>query len=267
MNRSALAPGAAVVLLSGLAAWVGAHLAEPAPAAPEESGRDAGTADRLDELDRRVGYLDRRLDQVEASLAELRGLLENAPPKAADGSAGGAAADGTGRPAGVGPPGPSPEAGEPVREKTDAELQAEREAKLQQGWRQAAQRFVPARLMAFADDRPAAAEKRRLDAVIEARQVAAELTLPEDQLDRLEEIYREQAERMARDVGPLVRDGLEKADVPAVLTQLDAVWTELDRRVRDVVGPEKFERYRDGQAPVRGQFREVLEGYRPKETR
>jgi hypothetical protein len=263
-SRSAVALGAVVVVLAGLAAWAGAHLAHPSEAPAVVPARDPDVGNRLDELDRRVGYLDRRLDAIEGALGELRRTLEDAGPArpVVPGAADPAGPRGPDRTA----PGvaPVPKDGEPAREPTDAELQEQRLAQIEKGWRDAAARFVPARLLALADDRPAAAEKRRHDALLEARSVAMSLSTTEDQLDPLVRIYQDQAERLARDVGPLVRDGLEHADVAAVQAQLDLSWAELDRRVKELVGPELFERFSEEQAVVRGHFRTTLEGYRPK---
>lgn len=269
-SKSTLALGAAVVVLAGFSSYVGAHLAQPAPDEPAGPENPSDRRSRDDEIDRALGNQNVRITRVEDAIGDLRNSVDALLELRARAPGGQPAAGPAGdeahvaKPTTTGTVTPVPEAGNLPVEKTDEELQAERVAKIHAGWKQAAKTFVPARLTAFADDRPGAAERRRHGATLEARQMALAIGVEEKQLDAVEALYRDVADRTARDVGPLVRDGLERADLVAVQAKLDETWAEMDRRAKEILGTEQFQKFVEVTTFERGHFRDVLQPKPPK---
>jgi hypothetical protein len=267
MSSKALALGGVVVVLSGLAAWVGAHLALPA-AVPQELPA-AGGADvrsQLEEIERRLGYVEQRLEATERAAFEARDLAQ----ALRDRPAGGASAPGPANPPDVGGPAPAngsgaakgPAAAAP--EPTDEERHAARVKNIQDTLRREARTMVPAILRQMADTDPRAAEARARDARIAARQMSVALAVTGEEADRLVALYVEQAERTAREIGPLVKDGLEKADVAAVEAGFQAAWDDMDRQAREILGDQKVARFTENAGSMRQLIREVLADHRKR---
>lgn len=260
-SRSLLPLAGAVVVLCGASAWFGARMAPST--APETPARDEGPADAdpalreaIDELGRRLGYVERRLEAVERVAANAAQPAAATPGRPGAGDrwvpshAGERPGPRTGTPA---PAAPDPE--QPP--KTDEEHQREQAAKIRSIALTAARSAVPAQFAALADDGPGADDARRFQATLDGRQMAMSVGVLGGPVDDLVEIFRDQAAQLARDVGPLVRDGLDKADPSAVQTKLDAIWAETDRRARDVLG-DRFEKFLAEAETTRKVVREVV---------
>lgn len=267
MSSKLVLGGAVVVVLAGAAAFVGASLAstpQPAPADPVPAAApDASVHAQLEEFDRRIESLERRVEAVEKIATDARDLAEALRDRTAPAAARGPAASPATSGSTTGPtPGRSgTDAAAPEREMTDDERRAARIRQIQDTVRADMKRDLPILIRRLGDDSPKAAEKRVVDARIAARQMAVALALDGEQADRLHVVMLEEAERTAREVGPLVRDGLEKADVTAVRTAFDAIWDDVDRRAREIVGETKYEKFAENAGYMRHYIRDVLSDY------
>ena len=263
VKLSSAALGAVVIVLAGVASYVGATLAQPpAPAAePTSDGADADMRSHQDELDRRIENLERRMGAVEEIAISARDLAESLRDQRT--SAGAAAPGGSGVAAppaenpGTGSASPEPPA-KPGRELTEEEVRAERAQKIRDAVRRDNARDVPALLASYADTRPAAVEKRRQLASIEARQMAVSLAVTPEQATQLGELFENHAVRLAQEVGPLVKDGLDKADPVVVEAGLTRVWDDMDRRAKEILGDTRFASFGEQTQYMRTVIRDVL---------
>src|SRR5207244_1262144 len=88
----------------------------------------------------------------------------------------------------------------------------------------------------LADTSVKGAEDRQAQAVVEAAAVAHQFRITtEPGRDEVRRIFEDQWEAQARDVGPLVREGLDKADVAVVRDRLRDSWAETDRRMKPLL--------------------------------
>lgn len=234
---------------------------EPAPvAAPRD---DAGLRAQLDEMERRNEYLDQRVAGLERTTSEMRDLLEamrdRRGPTAVP-APGAPVAPETPRVAGD-PPSMDPASPlfDPSR-MTDEELRTARLRQIQDRVRADARRDVPVRLAALASTDEKVIERRRLEARLEGRQMAIALGATDDDAAKLVTLFVESADREASEVGPLVRDGIDRADIAAVAAKLGEGWLEMDRRAKEALGEEKFGKYAESIGGMRSLTREVLAG-------
>ena len=263
-----------VVPLSGLAAYVGANAALPPTAEPASSaGGSADLMARLDEIDRRLGYMDERLEAAEATAMQARdladGLRERRPlgpapstaappttPPATDTDQTGT--DRTGTPVEPGAATAGPQGLPDLSQMSDEQLREARIRQIQESVRAGMRTAIPARLMELASTGPGAEEKRVAGARVEARQMAIALALTGDEADKLTEIYFDQLEKQVNEVGPLVRNGMAQADLDAVESRLTEGWTETDRRALEVMGDAKFQKFAENAGAMRSMTRDVL---------
>jgi hypothetical protein len=146
----------------------------------------------------------------------------------------------------------------PAAEPTDDQLREARIKKIQDSVRNAARTWVPVQFAAIGSTDEKVIEKRRLDARLESRQIAVALALTQEQADQLKDIWLENVDRTTREVGPLVREGLEKSDLDAVQARLDEGWVEMDRRSREVLGDASFQKLSEVTGNSRTLIREVI---------
>jgi hypothetical protein len=249
-----------VLLIAAGVGWLITRQPTPeysVPTGPTRSASDADLISRFDEFDRRLANIERRLGAAEsiateardlaAALRDARGTGPAAPANAAP--AAGPSRDSAAPGSGDAPPAPA---------KTDEEIRQDRFKQIQDFHRVQARSWVPVALAEMASTDVKVQEKRRTDARLEARQMAVALALTQEQADQLGKIWIEQADRAARDVGPLVKDGLAKADLDAVRTKLDEGWTEMDRQVKEAFGEATFTKLSEVTNVARVRIRDAL---------
>lgn len=236
-----------MVLLSGVAAYVGAGMAhetsQPAPAAPAPVS-PSGSA--IESVERRIEYLEKRLDLVEIRLArvpEEPAVVAPAPPARA-------------------PADPETTA-PPVAKKPEAARDESPEA-AKESIRLHVKQIMAKRLQyvmsLYADASREGESNRSIQATSEAVALLQGHRLNGDVLE--EEFRRIMADEWAagaRDIGPLVRDGLEKADIATVRSRLLAIYAETDRRLRPHFDDEQWEAYETHAKALRKAYEEVLD--------
>ncbi|MCE9635940.1 MAG: hypothetical protein K8T90_09560 [Planctomycetes bacterium] len=254
------------VVLVCVVGWVlvqTGHAPREPPGAPSS---DAGLRAQLDEVERRNEYLDQRVAGLERTTSEMRDLLESMRDRRGPTAAPVPVAPTT-EPKAATPDAPLDAASmdpasptfDPSR-MTDEQLRAARVRQIQDRVRADARRDIPARLVSLASTDEKVIDKRRLEARLEGRQMAIALGTGGDEADKLVAIFVESADREASEVGPLVRDGIDRADLAAVGSKLGEGWLEMDRRAKDALGDEKFSKYSESIGAMRSLTREVLAG-------
>ncbi len=254
MNRTTgmLVLGAvAVIALSGASAYLGASLAgsggaqrggEPAPPA---RASDADLGRRMEEIDRQLGYLQeqmRVLGETSRTALDLARDLDarmksrvGTGPADATGRSDAAIAPGNGAGTSANPA--------PTRTLTSEEIAAENLASMRDIHLQGSRRFLTHQMKLLSDTSRQGAEDRRAQALVEAGQVARRFRLDATKEDAVLRIYQEQLEQAHRDVGPLVRDGLERADVTVVRDRLRAIHKATDERIEPLLTEEQWKQY------------------------
>jgi hypothetical protein len=246
--------GAAVVLLAGVAAYVGAGLARdgdaaPPPAAPAASGPSAAA---LESLERRIAYLEKRLDIVEVRVGNAGASDEPvaAPPAAPVAPT---RPDETAKPSApaVKPDAPAPD------ESPEGQM-----ARIQA--RSASNRLLHT-MSLFSDATADGDAARSRQAVSDAMAFVQRFALDGDAVeDDLRQVFADQWAAGARDVGPIVRDGLEKADIATVRDRLRTIQAETDRRLREFLNEEQRKEYEESAAAGRKAAEALLDEYERK---
>jgi hypothetical protein len=230
----------------------------PALGTPATAPAGADLASRLDEFDRRLGNLERRVSAVESMAAQARDLAEALRDQRSGAAPAATSPAAVRGPGAAGSGGDATSSGTPDSAKTDDQLREERIRKIQAAVHERARTWVPAKLAAIGSTDPKAVEQRRTEARLEAHQMAVALALTPEQADKLQEIWIENADRMTREVSPLLKDGVEKADLEAVETKLSEGWAEMDRRAKEALGEAQFAKLDEATGSSRSLIREVI---------
>src|SRR5262245_21535432 len=252
--------GAAVVLLSGLAAYLGAHAGSPAPAeAPHrESAGPSDTA--LESIDRRLKYLEQRMDVVEINVQTALDLARNA---AAHPPAGGNSAV----------PAPSPEGATTTPKPADAQppkaLEPNRNdgadgqmAKLRDLHATTSKGRVVHTMTLYTDATRDGDANRTAQSLADAQALMQRYGLSGDEVaKKIEKVYAEEWAQGAREIGPLVHDGLEKSDVSMVRERLKTLWADTDRKLRGFFDDETWKSYEESMAGQRKANEAVLDEF------
>jgi hypothetical protein len=242
--------GAAVVALSGLAAYLGASLASRGTASvaapPAPAGIDPA---QIESLERRLKYVEHRVD-----LLELRaGAANDAAPATSTTPAPAAAPPKTVAHDPAAPAVPVP----PVDDGADGQL-----AKLRDVSRATTRNVVVYQMSLMSDATTEGAANRLAQARLDARALMSRFALRGDELqDKLAKIYLDQWETSARDVGPIVRDGLEKADITTVKERLRGIHAATDKSVRPLLDDETWKQYESVAAAARKSAEGVLDEF------
>lgn len=256
--------GAVVVVLSGAAAFVGTRLARDEPAAPSAPGpRPAADSATVDALERRIGYLEKRVDLVEETsrtALELARLLDErmraAPgthPPAAPATS--PAPDGTAPSRSTGDPAAKPE---PDRDDgADGQM-----ARLREIAKTTTRGRVVHTMTLFADATREGDANRAAQANAEAAALINRFGLDGDAVeDKIRKVYADEWAAGARDIGPIVHDGLGKADVATVRQRLRGLYEETDRQLRPFFDDETWKQYQDAAAGMRKAGEAVLDEF------
>jgi hypothetical protein len=245
-----------VVLASGIAAYFGASLAprtpvEAVPARPVDPAT-------LESVDRRIGYLK---DEVE-KLAERVDALEVSVRERAE-----AAAQESPKSESPAPASPSaPTASEPSKAETPPQSiddgAAGQMATLKEIYRKNLRSLLVGTMKIYADTSEEGARRRFAQGTSDGDGLVRRFGLDMDKSQEpARRILREQWEQASREIGPLVRDGLEKADVGTVRDRLRKIHADTDQKLRPLFDDEKWKQYQDVVTPVRKATEEVLEEF------
>jgi hypothetical protein len=99
-------------------------------------------------------------------------------------------------------------------------------------------------MAAYADTTRDAPANRAAQALSDAHELMAMLDLRgEDVRDQLVKIFKERLESASRDIGPIVREGLDRTDIATVRTRLKDLDAETDRKLRAVLDEATWKRY------------------------
>jgi hypothetical protein len=241
----------ATVLLSGISAFVGAGLAQREPvAAPAGERAAAGDPATVENLERRLGYVEERLRSLEESVqaalskaASVERRLDSMPLAALSAPVPAKAEE------------PRPAAHPETPAERDAREAAEREnevEKLRGVYQQTARGKLVYDMKLLADASKEGGENRYAQAITETRALMNRFGLRGDDLEaRVRQIYLDQFDAGARDVGPVVRDGLERADIVTVRDRLRTIHAETDRRVQPLLDDEQWREYQQAVGGLR----------------
>jgi hypothetical protein len=256
-RAAAVLGAAAVVLASGVAAYVGAGLAhhDTPPAPPPRNAPPAASSGEWN--DRRTLDLEKRVDLVEetarAALELARSRAGAAPDRpAAPAEPPKTAEDGTPR---------RPDAAEPPAAPKDNEADAQAAA-LKAIARTTAKNRVVHRMSLFTDATEEGAANRRAQALADARALAHVYGLKGDDVQaELRAAYQDLWDRGARDIGPIVHDGLENADIATVRDRLASIYAETDRRLKPLFDEETWKLYELASQGLRQADGEILDDF------
>jgi hypothetical protein len=251
----AILGGALVVVLSGVAAYVGASLAGSGtpPAAPPREPPRATTGEWND---RRTNDLERRVELVEemarTALDLARAKAGTEPAKPAGPAEEPAPSESGGRrPDAAEPPAPAPNDG------PDSQMEA-----LKAIARSTAKARVVHRMNLFTDATEEGIAARRAQALSEARALLHVYALKgETAQNEVRGACQELYDKGAREVGPLVHDGLEKADIGMVKERLAGIYADTDRRLRPLFDEETWKLYESAAAGLRKADGEILDEF------
>jgi hypothetical protein len=235
------AGAAALVVVCGVAAYVGASLARgpeaPAPGVP--SAASSTMAARLDELERDRDTTRERLRRTEEvsratleQVTELRGRLDAL-----------AAAPGAAAPAAAAAPTekrkPPPNEMDPDGTMTPEERAASWAKRVEDDARKFAPMQMRFQFGLWSDTSPEGVESRKRQAWMEARTLAQQVGFSGEKEQALRDAFVAFYEQCSRDLGPAVKE-FERADLAAVEATLPRLWTALDAQVKDLVTEEQF---------------------------
>jgi hypothetical protein len=257
--------GAVVVVLSGAAAFVGTRLAREETAPPAAPGaRPATDPSAVEALERRLGYLEKRVDLVEETsrtALELARLLDErmrsgpgTAPKAApsaEPSTGGSKTSNAG--GGTTPPKPEPDRDDGA----DGQM-----AHLREIAKTTTRGRVVHAMTLFADASREGDANREAQANAEALALINRFGLDGDVVeDKIRKVFADQWTSGARDIGPIVHDGLGKADIATVRERLRGIYAETDKRLRPFFDDETWKQYQDAAEGMRKAGETVLDEF------
>jgi hypothetical protein len=117
-------------------------------------------------------------------------------------------------------------------------------------------------MAAYSDTTKDAAANRVSQARSDAHELMAMLDLRGDDVrDQLVKIFTERLESASRDIGPIVRDGLERTDIATVRTRLKDLDAETDRKLRAVFDDATWKRYEPNADAARQSTNAVLDEF------
>lgn len=234
--------GAAVVLLSGLAAFLGARAGrgDPADAPPRDAAPVSDAA--LESIDRRLKYIEQRMDVAEVNIqtalelarnAAARGPATTSPAPAPNGG------DATSPPK-AGAPAPG-KALQPVDRNDGADGQM---AKLREMHATTSRGRVVHTMSLYTDATREGEANRTAQSLADAQALMQRYGLAGDDVaKKLEKVFADEWAQGAREIGPLVHDGLEKADTSMVRDRLKTLWADTDRKLREFFDDETWKSY------------------------
>ncbi len=252
-ERSLAAFGAVVVLLSGGAAYVGARVAsrDAAPAAVPTSEPAEVDRTTLDAFDRRMGYLEKRIEALEEALRNAADA-----PRSADLA-----------PAAVAPA-PAARADAPKSAAPDPTAPAEptgRDAVIANApgiFRKTSRTMLVGAMALFADSTKDAQLHRAMQADADAFTLMSRLGLRDDATkSAVGKVFKERWEDGARDIGPVVRDGLERTDIATVRTRLHELDAATDKKLRALFDDATWKSYEPMSAAARDTADSILDEY------
>jgi hypothetical protein len=254
--------GAAVVVLAGLAAYVGARAGRGEPAETPQRGPAPASDASLESIDRRLAYLEKRMDVAEINVQTALELAR-AAGRAPDNSNSAAPGAATPSPDGTTAPKPAdgapPKALQPVDVNDGADGQM---AKLRELHATTSRGRVVHTMTLYTDATREGDANRAAQALADAQALAQRYGLAGDEIaKKLEKVYADEWAQGAREIGPLVHDGLEKADIGTVRERLKTLWTETDRKLRPLFDDETWKTYEEAAAGQRKAGEAVLDEF------
>jgi hypothetical protein len=258
--RSILGP-AAVVLLSGLAAFLGARAGrgDPADAQPREAAPASDAA--LESIDRRLKYIEQRMDVAEVNIQTALELARNAAARAPASTTPTAPAPNGGH--GTSPAKPAEAAPgkalQPVDRNDGADGQM---AKLRELHATTSRGRVVHTMSLYTDATREGEEKRAAQSLADAQALMQRYGLSGDDVaKKLEKVFADEWAQGAREIGPLVHDGLEKSDVSMVRERLKTLWSDTDRKLREFFDEETWKSYEQAMEGQRKANESVLDEF------
>jgi len=156
-----------------------------------------------------------------------------------------------------------PDAAEPLAPESDPSDGADGQmARLKQIAKSTAKSRVVYRMNLFTDATEEGIANRRTQALADARALANVYGLKgEDVQAEIRATFQEQWDRGARDIGPIVHDGLEKADVATVRERLAGLYSQTDQRLRPLFDEETWKQYEAAAGGLRKADGEILDEF------
>jgi hypothetical protein len=259
---SSILGGAVLIVLAGVAAYVGARMAQPdAPAADPES--DGGSADldpaTRDAIDRRLGYIEKRLDIVEDTARTAIEMTKLREPS----TVGPSPAPAPTKESGADAPKPRPADAEPPKPAPfdPADRDAVVAFAVAKG-RETARTRVVGEMAVYADTSKEGAANRSTQALSDAHLWMSLLDLRGDAVrDQFVKVFKERLDAAARDIGPIVKSGLERTDITVVRQRLRDLDAETDRKLRPLLDDATWKRYEESVGPMRQSTEAVLDEF------
>jgi len=244
-NSRALAIlGVAVVLaVAGVAAYVMTRHDE-APVAPRHSPPHATSGEWNDKTSDLADRIDAARTNAPAAKGGEPGPAEAPQPDTNPSRRGDAAAE---------PPVPE------VDHDDGADGQM---AKLKEIAKATAKSRVVYRMGLFTDATEDGIANRRAQALADARALTNLYGVKgETAQAQIRSAFQDQWDLGAREIGPIVHDGLEKADIAMVRERLAGLYSEIDRRLRPLFDDETWKQYEAGAAGLRKADGEILDEF------
>jgi len=241
---SSILGGAVVVIASGAAAFLGARLARrDAPNEPTENETAPASADPAvgEGVDRRISYLEKRVEMLEDAVRTATELgkhddlrIGGAPPVATQAP----------KVADVAAPAKPEDQVKPKEKPLDVEDKEDVIARFQGTYRANQRGRLIGEMALLADTSRDGPANRAAQALGDAHTLMASLGLRGDAVrDKFVAVFKDRLDAGARDIGPIVRDGLERTDIATVRARLKAIDAEADRRLREILDDDAWKRY------------------------
>jgi hypothetical protein len=135
-------------------------------------------------------------------------------------------------------------------------------AKLKEIAKATAKGRVVYRMSLFTDATDDGIANRRAQALADARALTNMYGVKGDTAQaQIRSAFQDQWDLGAREIGPIVHDGLEKADIAMVRERLTGLYAETDRRLRPLFDEETWKQYEAAAAGLRKADGEILDDF------
>ncbi|MCG3134712.1 MAG: hypothetical protein HMLKMBBP_02063 [Planctomycetes bacterium] len=250
-----------VVAASAAAAWFASShgRGEPAPATGMSS--NAMLLARLDELERRLDNQSRQIERIrETADTALRRASEAAEREPGSGADAASPGDGSGG----APVEPRATGRRPGTEPTNDELVAERMRSAQEVATKVQVNLLRHHMALLADETEQGQRDRATQAFADGRGLALRMEATEDQEAKIQGIVADEMNALVREVGPLVRAGVESAETDVLVARHEAVWAETDRKLRAVLDDAQWKAWTVEAEATRKRQTMLLRSFRPQ---
>lgn len=254
--------GIAVVLASGGAAWFASSRHGDGAATAAAGPSNAALLARFEELERRLDNQTRQIERIrETADTALRRASEAAERAGAAG--GGDPASGSGGDASAGSGGPATDR-RPGPPKTDDELVAERMRHAQEVASRVQVSLLRHQMTLLADETEQGQRDRTTQAFADARGLGLRLEATEEQEPRIRAIVGDEMSAAVREIGPLVRTGIENAETDVLVARYEAIWAETDRKLREILDDRQWKAWAEEAEATRKRQTMLFRSFRPE---